>query len=114
MDKENITQKTTLVLDDQQSQPAHVKYILVKTLCECDGIDRIPVYGIKAELFINSALTDSSFVSDITSSEPKCKALMEMLAKNKVTPVTLKDVIEDLIAEGALPSCENLDDSLFA
>ena len=52
-------------------------------------------FDIEARLYSNDQLVDATAVADVTCSRQEAVALIELLAKNTVTPVTLKDVVED-------------------
>jgi hypothetical protein len=55
-------------------------------------------FGVEARLYQENRLIDESTVEDVTCSKDKLMALIETLSRNTVTPVTLKDVIEDYIS----------------
>ena len=55
-------------------------------------------FGIEARLYSGDKLIDEAAVNDVTCSQDEAIAMIGILSKNTVTPVTLKDVIEDYIS----------------
>ncbi|MDR3552248.1 MAG: DUF6514 family protein [Clostridia bacterium] len=88
--------KSVLPCEGQGSN--ELLYSLLENTCMAEGLEGTPVFGIRAELVSGGSVIDSSEVRDITPSRNKATVLMDLLAKNTVTPCTLKDVIEDYIA----------------
>lgn len=74
------------------------EYYLLTGKCRTDGITDTTTYGIKCELRQDGKLVDSSTVEDISPLQKNVENLILLLQRNSVTPVTLKDVIEDYIA----------------
>jgi hypothetical protein len=54
-------------------------------------------FGIEAKLYMEDELVDDVTVSDVACSQSEVTALIGLLSRNTVTPVTLRDVIEDYI-----------------
>lgn len=59
------------------------------------GDSPVQTYGVELRLMDGARVLDQDTVGDITASEKDAKALLELLCRNTVTPVTLRDVIED-------------------
>jgi hypothetical protein len=55
-------------------------------------------YGIEARLFLDGRMVDGCTVDDVTCKQDEMLALIDLLSRNTVTPVSLKDVIEDHLA----------------
>jgi hypothetical protein len=55
-------------------------------------------YGVEVQLFIGGRQADCCKVADISVSQDEVLALIEVLSRNTVTPVSLRDVIEDYLA----------------
>lgn len=90
---------TLLKIHENDVQPIVINYYLTKDLCMTDGAPQTDVYGIEAQISVEGIITDSSAVKDISPSLSKVQELINQLAMYQVTPITLKDVIEDYIAE---------------
>lgn len=55
-------------------------------------------YGIEAILMRNGERMDACTVDDVTCSLSKAEDIVELLLRNVVTPVTLRDVLEDIVS----------------
>ncbi len=88
--------KTTLIAEElYKSYPIELEYYETKSRTKTGKI-----YGIG----ITKRYTDDKEVSveqkefnNIMSKEIEVKKLLQMLLVNKVTPITLKDVLQDLV-----------------
>lgn len=85
-----------LTTDDKRS--LRVDYFITSGVCMTDGAGEVTTYGIRAELNADGRFMESSKVDDISPSEETVRIVIDLLAKNNVTPVALKDVIEDCVA----------------
>lgn len=54
-------------------------------------------YGIRCSLYNSENMVDSNEVKGITTEEYRIEKFLQILEKNQVFPVHLKDVIEDLL-----------------
>ena len=104
MNRDNLTEICEISLGEKTNLPVQLKYYLVESICGSDGIAGIPVFGIKLDYVENEWIKDSALIRDITASSEKCIALIQRIAQDTVTPVTLKDVVEDMIAEDCMLS----------
>ena len=91
----DAVKSVTLSTEDKVFQ---VDYFLTSGLCQTDGSEQVMTFGILTKLSIDGKITEISRVEDVTASEETAQLLIEMLAKNGVTPVSVKDVIEDFVA----------------
>ena len=94
-----------------------LEYHILTNVLDHEG-QFIPVYGveiIKKQRKDGVFLSEAKAIKDICVSENAIKRLVQMLAENLVTPITLKDIVEDLIAEHKLATTEEQEilDSLF-
>ena len=55
-------------------------------------------WGIRAEKYVEGKKTEESEIKDITSDRIKAEEIAEKLKRNSVTPVSLKDVIMNIIS----------------
>lgn len=67
-----------------------VRYCLVEERLRTESVS----YGIE----VSTSAGERACVRDITDSYDGIRALLELLIRNTVTPVTLRDVIEDWLA----------------
>lgn len=71
-----------------------IRYILEET------IDTYVRYGIKVEMTdLITGISSMSVVNDITTEIEMIEAIYQMVYEGIVTPISLRDVIEDLIEE---------------
>jgi hypothetical protein len=87
---------STVMLNPEEGKAIQVRYCLT----EEDYQGELPHagYGVCAKLYLADKLVDESSVSDVTCSKSEMITLIEALSRNTVTPVTLRDVIEDYIS----------------
>jgi hypothetical protein len=100
MQKVNVVAITTANLGERTEEEAKVcslNYYLLQNTCMAEGAANAPVYGIRVELTEFGRLLDSAEISDVTTSMESGKYLINLLSNNTVTPVSLKDVIEDYL-----------------
>jgi hypothetical protein len=83
---------------DEQGRTLKVDYFLTSGACMTDGAEAVPVYGVRADLYINGQYAESAKVDDISPSREETTEMAKRFADNQVTPVSLKDVVEDCIA----------------
>lgn len=92
----DAVRSTSLTTDDQRS--LKIDYFITSGICKTDGAERITTYGIKAELSVDGKSAETSRIDDVSPSEEAVKGIIDLLANNDVTPVSLKDVVEDCVA----------------
>jgi orotate phosphoribosyltransferase-like protein len=92
MDAQNSINLTS---EDQRS--LKVEYFVTNCVCQTIGEDQYPTYGILAKLSVDDKFEESSRIDDVSSSGEFVRKVIETLARNGVTPVTLKDVVEDIV-----------------
>lgn len=79
-----------------------VEYIITKKRREREHTEErenngVTEYGIRCNLYESDKLVDSEEVNGITTEEYRIDKFLQILVKNQVFPVHLKDVIEDLL-----------------
>ena len=94
-----------------------LEYYVLENAIEHEG-RLLCVYGIeiiKKQRKDGVFLSEAKSIKNICVSEGQIKSLAQMLAENLVTPITLKDIVEDLIAEHKLatPEEQEILDSVF-
>ena len=67
-------------------------------VCDVNGGVR-PAFSILAIRFAGGELSDGEFVFDVSSEYGTAKLIFERVVKGVVSPITLRDVIEDILAE---------------
>ena len=77
-----------------------IYYFLTETECMTDGVEGETVFGVETRLYVGGNETGRCVVNDLSSTKEKIVAFIEKLARNSVTPVALRDVVEDFIADG--------------
>lgn len=83
---------------DEQGRTLRVDYFLTSGACMTDGAEAVPVYGLRADLYVNGQYAESTKVDDISPLREKAAEMAKLFAENQVTPVSLKDLVEDCIA----------------
>jgi hypothetical protein len=96
MQQENPISIAVLNPEDVKKNRMHVNYYLQSSTYAGEAPHE--GFGIKAQLYHENRLIDESTIEDVTSSKDELMELIETLSRNTVTPVTLKDVIEDYIS----------------
>lgn len=101
MRKVNVVAITTAILEvrtDLETKVCSLNYYLLQNTSVADGYSILPVYGVRVELTDMGRLIDEAEFCDVTISIERGKYLLNLLSNNTVTPVSLKDVIEDYLA----------------
>ncbi|GHV16280.1 hypothetical protein FACS189425_00260 [Clostridia bacterium] len=83
-----------------------LEYYITKSEIESEGIS-VSTYGveiIKKQRKNGIVLTETKAIQNVCVSERQIYKLMDLLAVNLVTPITLKDIIDDLIIEQKINS----------
>jgi fructose-specific phosphotransferase system component IIB len=81
-----------------------LEYYIVPNQIESDGV-LITTYGVqitKKQRKNGVVLTETKTIKNICMSEQQIQKLTNLLAENLVTPITLKDIIDDLVEEQKL------------
>ena len=81
-----------------------LEYHILKNALEHEG-KLLSVYGveiIKKQRKDGVFLSEAKAIKNVCVSVDQIKRLVQLLAENLVTPITLNDVVEDLIAEHKL------------
>jgi len=79
-----------------------VEYSILTNAMELEG-RLIEAYGIevtKKQRKDGVLLSETKSIKNISISEDEIRNLARLLAENYVTPITVKDVVEDFVAEG--------------
>jgi hypothetical protein len=72
-------------------------YFLIREPKDGEGYQPYIGYGVQIHLCSHGRISEMGAASNITCSYQKAVSLIELLARNTVTPVTLDDVIEDYL-----------------
>lgn len=83
---------------DENSRELHLEYCVTESVCLSDGTQGIPTYGIRVQLSFGEDKAEVSLVQDVTPSKKTALELLRILYENSVTPVALRDVIEDFVS----------------
>lgn len=86
------------ILTTEGEKSLRVDYFITSGICLTDGAGRAITYGIRADLSVDGKFEESAKVEDISPSEQMVRETIDLLAQNNVTPVALKDVVEDCVA----------------
>lgn len=95
MSNKLIITKTTL---DEEDRVLKIDYFVTNGTTLTDGASAIPAYGICVHLSVDGKCLDSSTIDDVSPSEETAVRMAQLFAKNLVTPVSLRDVVEDCLA----------------
>lgn len=79
-----------------KEETMQIRYYL--RCCPCNADTARKAYGVTAELLRGEEVVDEETVDDISCDREGVLALIAKLARCSVTPVTLRDVVEDSIA----------------
>lgn len=71
------------------------QYSLIECTC---NIAPVQTYGVAVSFQATGGNAESTQVEDIGCSQTQVEDLLRLLMKNAVTPVTLRDVVEDYLA----------------
>lgn len=83
----------------ENNRDIKVDYFITKSNSPVEGSEGKMTYGVMAKLYINEKPMDCVRIDDVSPHENEINELIKLLAENKVTTLTLKDVIEDYVAE---------------
>jgi orotate phosphoribosyltransferase-like protein len=84
-------------LTSEDNRSLKIDYFITSGTCLTDGAEQVPTFGIMAKLSIDGKYTESSKIDDVSPSEETVKELVDLLAKNGVTPIALSSVVEDYV-----------------
>lgn len=82
----------------ENGKTLELDYFMTRGTSHTDGAEGVPCFGISVSLSVDGEVSDSSTVDDVSPSEETARRILQLLAKNLVTPVSLKDVVEDCLA----------------
>lgn len=85
-------------ISDENNRVLKIDYYVTSGLTLTDGAQGNPTFGITVQLSVDGKYSDCSAVEDIFPSKEAAAQLVQQLASSFVTPVTLKDVVEDCLA----------------
>lgn len=92
---EPVISRTTL---DEDNRELKIDYFVTDGISLSDGAQGIPSYGIGVQLQIDGKVSGSSKVDDVSPSKETIMRMVQLFANNLVTPLSLKDVVEDCLA----------------
>ncbi len=102
---ENVQEKNITVIHYSSEKPilvsehANKKLIYSLIESECDIEDQnVITYGIEIECSL-FGYDEKSKILNITSNIEMAKELFDLIACNAVTPISLKDIVEDFLEE---------------
>ncbi len=85
----------TVEVSESDRHSGTVSYRLTRMRCP---VAPVWTYGIAVRFVCANGSVDETQIEDIFPDEEKTKSLLQLLAANTVTPVTLRDVVEDYLA----------------
>ena len=86
--KKTLHQKVVVAAN----KPLELEYFLLKNEMDFEG-GKITVYGIE----VSKNHEEIKSIIDISSDKNKAQEILHTLAENTVTPISLIDVLEDII-----------------
>ena len=84
-------------LYDRYIRDFRCKYYMIKTTRKfIDNNDTINIFGVKIDKFSQSGiLLSSASVNDVGINENDVKSFIKLLNDGRVTPITLRDIVND-------------------
>jgi hypothetical protein len=98
MKRESAICTAVLSTDEAEEDPFEISYYLTDGTCGTDGAQGIAVFGICAEMRCGGMLVDKCRVDDVSCKKEDVLMLIRRLAACTVTPLALRDVVEDAVA----------------
>lgn len=83
---------------DDDNRELKIDYFVTNGNSQSDGTQGFPVFGIYVQLSVDGKCSDCSEIDDVTPCKETATQMTQLFAKNLVTPVSLKDVVEDFVA----------------
>lgn len=83
----------------EAGEKSTLDYSLVNSELVMDDGTSKEIYGIRVQKKVAGKEPVTSTIVDITSSKKRALEILNLISKNQVTPITLKDVIENLVAD---------------
>lgn len=80
------------------SEPIELEYYLVESKIDNEDFNGIEMYGIQIVKKIGKDFMESEFVRNITFNKDNAIDMIDKIARNTVTPMTLKYIVYDLIS----------------
>lgn len=83
---------------DSMGEPIALEYFLLENkIHEFPELFESKIYGIEIVKKMKDQIIEMNSFRDISSYREKTKDLIHMLAKHKVTPISLPEILEDVI-----------------
>lgn len=95
-----MVMEKTMMIKSINENSYYIEYQVVKSNVKIEGIGEVSTYGIITKLndCIGNVI-DFQQVLDISTSKELVDSLIIKLAKNSVTPCSLKEIVEDFLVE---------------
>ena len=95
-----MVMEKTMQIKSINENSYYIEYRVVKSNINIQEIGEISTYGVNTKLIdCIGNIIDFQQVLDITTSKEMIDKLIIKLANNSVTPCSLKDIVEDFLAE---------------
>lgn len=98
-----LKQLTSLDLREKDLPDYEIQYYLTNDAYQYPDVVSRDGYGIEIRLCLHEKLIDRICVDDITTSKENAEKLIRVLSLHEVTPITLKDILEDMLGTGNGP-----------
>ena len=92
---EPVISETT---SDEFGRSLKLDYFVTNGISLTDGVQGNTSFGISVRLCVDGESPECTTIEDVTPSKEAVMRIIQLLAKNFVTPVTLRDVVEDCVA----------------
>lgn len=93
-----MIRKCEKIIFSESGEELRLVYSIIETSEETEGKSYIG-YGIRIDKYIGERLTESAEIPNITSKTLEIDRLFMVLSNNTVTPMCLKEVVEEYLAD---------------
>lgn len=99
MPEANLVCSAQIDMESDCSEPMEIVYFMTEETVKTDGCSPVRSYGVEAQLMQCGNVVDKCRVDDVSCNKDEVLALIGRVAANGVTPVTLRDVIDDWLCQ---------------
>ena len=93
-----MIKKCKKIIFSEAGEELRLVYSIIETLEETDGKSYLG-YGIRIDKYTGDDFTETAEITNITSKTLEIDRLFMLLSNNTVTPMCLREVTEDYLAD---------------
>jgi hypothetical protein len=96
--KEKCKETAREIFDESQGNKLELEYyLLISETEDCENNAILKTYGIEIVKKANGLLSESKGFENVHTDKERMRDIIGIMAENTVTPVSLQDILEDLL-----------------